>query len=242
GDTVIISSLNIYSCQLKFFRHFPLLIIFISILHAADTPQIFHQTPEKLYYDQFGWIHCVVDPGSYQLIDVSIFIKDDVKNLYTEYPMVNDNGVYTFQLIPEMVLTDSFIYFITAEFSGFSLLAFPEENPKINPVIVPIIQEKRSAKVIAVQDVAKLFCDLGRNIGNIQNVTIYTRYGQSGRFNPEPMIFNKGRFQYTVRETSDKNSKLYYYIVILFDDQTTLSCPSDEFDRNPDYRILNGRR
>ncbi len=156
--------------------------------------------------------------------------------------MPNDNGVYTFQLIPEMVQSDSFIYFITTEFSDFSLLAFPSKNPKINPIMVPVVQEKRSAKVIAVQDVAKLFCDLGRNIENVQNVTIYTRYGQTGRFNPEPMIFNKGRFQYTVRKSSDKNLKLYYYIIILFNDQTTLSYPSDEFDKNLDYRILNGRR
>ncbi|MBU0710359.1 hypothetical protein KJ762_05430 [bacterium] len=227
---------------MKYFRQFPLLIFLASILHAGDIPQIYHRVPDKFYYDQFDWIHCVVDPGSYQLIDVGIFIKDDIKNLYTEYPMINDNGVYTFQLIPEMVQTDSFIYFITAEFSGFSLLAYPEENPKTNPVIVPIVQEKRSAKVIAVQDVVKLFCDLGRNIDNVQNITIFTRYGQTGRFNPEPMVFNKGRFQYTLRESSDKNSKLFYYIVILFDDQTTLSYPSDEFDKNMDYRILNGRR
>jgi len=227
---------------MKYFRHFSLFIIYISILHAADTPQIFHQVPDKFYYDQFDWIHCVVDPGSYHLLKVSIFIKDKSENFYTEYSMPNDNGVYTFQLIPEMVQSDSFIYFITTEFSDFSLLAFPSKNPKINPIMVPVVQEKRSAKVIAVQDVAKLFCDLGRNIENVQNVTIYTRYGQTGRFNPEPMIFNKGRFQYTVRKSSDKNLKLYYYIIILFNDQTTLSYPSDEFDKNPDYRILNGRR
>jgi len=227
---------------MNYFRHFSLLIILASVLHAADTPQIYHQVPEKLYYDQFDWLRCVVDPGNYHLLKVSIFIKDKSKNFFTEYRMPNDNGVYTFQLIPEMVQADSFIYFITAEFSDFSLLAFPMENPKTNPIVVPVIQEKRSAKVITVQDVAKLFCDLGRNIENVQSVTIFTRYGQTGRFNPEPMVFNKERFQYTVHEFSDKNSKLYYYIVILFVDQTTLSYPSDEFDKNPDYRILTGRR
>ena len=226
---------------MKFYRHF-ILLASISILFAEETPQIFHQVPDKLYYDQFDWMHCVVDPGNYRLINVNIFIKDNFENLFTEYLMINEDGVYTFQLIPEMVQTDSFIYFITAEFSDFSLLAFPEENPKINPIVVPIVQEKRSAKVIAVQNVAKLFCDLGRNIDNIRNITIYTRYGQSGRFKPEPMIFNKGRFQYTVRESSQKNGRLYYYIIILFNDRTTLSYPSEEFNKNPDYRILNGRR
>jgi len=227
---------------MKYCQYVILVFFSTAFLNAGDMPQIFHQVPDQLYYEQFGWLHCVVDPGSYHLLKVSIFIKDKSENFYTEYSMPNDNGVYTFQLIPEMVQSDSFIYFITTEFSDFSLLAFPSKNPKINPIMVPVVQEKRSAKVIAVQDVAKLFCDLGRNIENVQNVTIYTRYGQTGRFNPEPMIFNKGRFQYTVRKSSDKNLKLYYYIIILFNDQTTLSYPSDEFDKNLDYRILNGRR
>jgi hypothetical protein len=227
---------------MKHSRYFVFLLITIAFLNAGEAPRIFHQIPEKLYYDQFDWINCVVDPGDYQLLNVSIFIKDDVEDFYTEYPMLFDNGVYVFRLIPEMVRTDSLIYFITAEFSDFALVAFPAENPKRNPVVVPIVREKRAAKVIAVRDVAKLFCDLGRDIDNIEDVTIYTRYGQTGRFQPEEMVFSKGRFQYAVRATSQKDTRLYYYIIIRYKDQTTLSYPSAEFEQNPDFRILKGRR
>ena len=220
-----------------------ILLFVISVIGKGGTvPQIFHRVPEKMYYDQFEWLNCVVDPGDYHLISVSVFIKDKIENFYTEYPMQPDDGIFIFKVIPEMVQADSFIYFISAEFSDFTLVAFPADDPKSNPLVIPVVQEKRSAKVIAIKDVSKLFCDLGRDFENVRKVTIYTRYGQTGRFQPEPMNLSKGRFQYTVRETGKKDDKLFYYIVILFTDQTTLSYPSEEFDRNSDYRILNGRR
>jgi len=226
---------------MKYSQQFLFIILFITVLNA-QAPQIYHQVPEKLYYDQFGWLNCVVDPGEYHLLGVSIFIKGKTENQFTEYPMRSEKGIFVFQIIPEMVSSDSFIYFISAEFSDFALVAFPADNPKENPIVVPVVEETRLAKIVDPNDVAKLFCDLGRNIDNIRTVTIYTRYGRGGRFKANPMTLSKERFRYTVKEPGEKNEKLYYYIVILFSDQTTLFYPSDEFENNPDYRILEGRR
>ena len=47
--------------------------------------------------------------------------------------MVNDKGVYAFRIIPEMVQSDSFYYFITAEFSNYSILAYPSNDFNNNP-------------------------------------------------------------------------------------------------------------
>jgi len=59
---------------MKYSQQFLFIILFITVLNA-QAPQIYHQVPEKLYYDQFGWLNCVVDPGEYHLLGVSIFIK-----------------------------------------------------------------------------------------------------------------------------------------------------------------------
>lgn len=224
-------------------RRFLLFILIVStLLNGQNKPQIFHQIPEKFYYGQFDWLRCVVDHGDYHLVKVSIFIKDQTRDFFTEYPLSNDNGLYVLQLIPEMLQTEYLIYFITAEFSDFALLAFPPENPKEYPVVVPIFQEKRAAKTISTREVAKIFCDLGQKIDNVQSVTIYIRYGQSGQFIPEPMAYQKGRFQYSVQKSPGKDEKLYFYIAIVFTDQTTLSYPSEEFEKYADYRILMGKR
>lgn len=224
-------------------RRFLLFILIgITLLNGQNRPQIFHQIPEKFYYDQFDWLRCVVDPGDYHLVKVSIFIKDQTSDFFTEYPLSNDNGLYVLRLIPEMLQTEYLTYFITAEFSDFSLLAFPPENPKEHPIVVPILQEKREAKTISTRKVAKIFCDLGQKIDHVQSVTIYTRYGQTGRFMPESMAYQKGRFQYSVRKSPGKDEKLYFYITIVFTDQTSLSYPSQEFEKYADYRILMGKR
>lgn len=213
-----------------------------AVQNAQNRPQIFHQVPENFYYDQFDWLRCVVEPGDYHLLNVRFFIREPDKTFFTEYQPINDGGVYTLRIIPEMVQGDSFSYFITAEFSDFSLVAFPAENPEEHPIVVPIVQEKRAAKVISTAEISKIFCDLGQTIDHVQSVTIYLRYGQSGRFTPEPMKYQKERFQYAVRKNTGKENKLYFFIIILFRDQTTLAYPSVEFDRHPDYRILMGRR
>ncbi|MGC9364636.1 MAG: hypothetical protein ACP5FZ_08725 [Fidelibacterota bacterium] len=220
-----------------------MLIFALSVVpNAQNRPQIFHQIPKTFSYEQFDWLRCVVESGDYHLLNVRFFVREPDKTFFTEYQPINEDGVYTLRIIPEMVRGDSFSYFITAEFSDFSLIAFPAENPEEHPIVVPIVQEKRAVKVISTAEISKIFCDLGQNIDPVQSVTIYLRYGQSGRFAPEPMKYQKERFQYAVRESTGKDEKLYFFIIILFKDQTTLSYPSEEFDRHPDYRILMGRR
>ncbi len=223
-------------------RIFINILLFSFISFASNSPQLYHQQVEELAYNQFDQITCVVEPGSLQINSVKIFIRFEEGELFNEYTMVNDKGVYAFRIIPEMVRSDSFYYFITAEFSDYSIVAYPADNPKENPIIVPVVEPKRVARKIAVKKVEKIYCDLGRNIEKVRSVTIYTRYGKKGRYSLTPMTFSSGRFQYKVLPPSKKNQILLYYIVIKYMDHTLLSYPSNDFDNNPDYRVLQGRR
>ncbi len=219
------------------------LTLLLSTLFAEDRPKIFHRPSQKYYYNQFDRVTCIVDPGQLRIKAVNIYIKENPKKkVFTEYAMYNDNGVYTFQIIPEMTEADSFIYFITAEFSNFSLLAFPENEPKVNPLSVPIVQMERAVITVNTNEVEKIFCDLGRNIKNVKSVTIFTKYGAANQFNPVIMKYTKERYQYTVVPPSADISELSYYIIVEYNDFSILMYPSADFENNPDYRILNGRR
>jgi len=223
-------------------RIFINILLFSFISFASNSPQLYHQQVEELAYNQFDQITCVVEPGSLQINSVKIFIRFEESELFNEYSMVNDKGVYAFRIIPEMVRSDSFYYFITAEFSDYSIIAYPADNPKENPIIVPVVEPKRVARKIAVKDVEKIYCDLGRNIEKVRSVTIYTRYSDKRRYSSTPMALSGGRFQYKVLPSSKKNQILFYYIVIKNMDHTLLSYPSNDFDNNLDYRVLQGRR
>ena len=223
-------------------RIFINILLFSFISFASNSPQLYHQQVEELAYNQFDQITCVVEPGSLQINSVKIFIRFEEGELFNEHTMVNDKGVYAFRIIPEMVRSDSFYYFITAEFSDYSIVAYPADNPKENPIIVPVVEPKRVARKIAVKKVEKIYCDLGRNIEKVRSVTIYTRYRNKGRYSSNPMALSGGRFQYKVLPPSKKNQILLYYIVIKYMDHTLLSYPSNDFDNNPDYRVLQGRR
>ncbi len=223
-------------------RIFINILLFNSISFASNSPQLYHQQVEKLAYNQFDQITCVVEAGSLQINSVKIFIRFEEGDLFNEYSMVNDKGVYAFRIIPEMARSDSFYYFITAEFSDYSIVAYPADNPKENPIVVPVVEPRRVAKKIAVKKVEKIYCDLGRNIEKVRSVTIYTRYEKKGRYSSAPMALSGGRFQYKVLPPSKKNRILFYYIVIKYMDHTLLSYPSNDFDNNPDYRVLQGRR
>lgn len=223
-------------------RIFINILLFNFISFASDSPQLYHQQVNELAYNQFNQITCVVEAGSLQINSVKIFIRFEEGELFNEHTMVNNKGVYAFRIIPEMVRSDSFYYFITAEFSDYSIVAFPADNPEENPIVVPVVEPKRIAKKIAVKKVAKIYCDLGRNIEKVRSVTIYTRYNNKGRYSSIPMALSGGRFQYKVLPLSKKNRVLFYYIVIKYMDHTLLSYPSNDFNNNPDYRVLQGRR
>ncbi|MBU4445434.1 hypothetical protein KJ656_10180 [bacterium] len=214
-------------------RTFINILLFNFISFASNSPQLYHQQVEELAYNQFDRITCFVEPGSLQINSVKIFIRFEEGELFNEYTMVNDKGVYTFRIIPEMVRSDSFYYFITAEFSDYSIFAYPADNPEENLIVVPVVEPKRVAKKIAVKDVEKIYCDLGRNIGKVRSVTIYTHYGKNGRYSLTPMALSGGHFQYNVSPPSEKNQILFYYIVIKYMDHTLLSYPSDDLDNNP---------
>jgi len=223
-------------------RIFINILLFNFISFASDSPQLYHQQVEELAYNQFDQITCVVEAGSLQINSVKIFIRFEEGELFNEYSMVNDKGVYAFRIIPEMVRSDSFYYFITAEFSDYSIVAFPADNPEENPIIVPVVEPKRVARKIVVKDVEKIYCDLGRNIEKVSSVTIYTRYSDQERYSLTPMALSGGRFQYKMLPPSNNNQILFYYIMIKYMDHTLLSYPSNDFDNNPDYRVLQGRR
>jgi hypothetical protein len=209
---------------------------------AASAAQIYHQQPELIPYSQYSKLTCLVEPGDLKVNTVKIFVRNTPKELFSEFGMYNDNGVYTFQVIPEMARSDSFYYFITAEFSDFSIVAYPATNPEDNPVVLPVLQPLRTARKISAVEVAKIFCDLGRNLNNIQSVNIYTRHQDKGVYTPTPMTLSKERFQYTVSPPSAKNQNCYYYILIEFSDHSILAYPSDEFDKYGDFRVFQGQR
>lgn len=108
-----------------------------------NKPHIYHVPLKKLPYNKFSEIECVVEPGSQKLKTVKIFIRDSRERIFKEFPMKYKNGRYIFKLIPEMVRAKYLYYFITAEFTNFSIVAFPHENPQKNPVKVNIIKTKR---------------------------------------------------------------------------------------------------
>ena len=219
-----------------------LVLLSVSIV-ASDRPEVSHRPSQKYYTNQFDRVTCLVDPGSLKIKTVNIYIKEDPrKEVFTEYNMFNDNGVFTFQIIPEMTETDSFIYFITAEFSDFSLLAFPENDPKHHPIAISITQIERSVVMVNANEVEKIFCDLGRNIDDIKSVTIFTKYGDADQFDPSLMKYTKERFQYTVLAPTPEISELSYYIIIEYLDYSILIYPSEDFSSNPDYRVFNGMR
>ena len=217
------------------------LLLFISFTTAA-TPNIHHQQPAAINYNQFSKLTCVVEPDGLQIKTVKIFFRNTNKELFSEFNMYNDDGIYTFQIIPEMARSDSFYYFITAEFSDFAIQAYPANNPAENPIALPIVQPQRAAKKILAAEVSKIFCDLGRNLNNIQSVNIYTRYQDKGAYTKNPMLLSEERFQYSVLPPSGKNQNCYYYILIEFTDHSILSYPSDEFDQHSDYRVFQSRR
>jgi len=217
------------------------LLLLISFT-AAATPNIHHQQPAAINYNQFSKLTCIVEPDGLQIKTVKIFFRNTKKELFSEFNMSNDNGTYTFQIIPEMARSDSFYYFITAEFSDFSIQACPANNPAENPIALPIVQPQRAAKRIAAAEVAKIFCDLGRNLNNIQSVNIYTRYQDKGAYTKNPMLLSEERFQHTISPPSGKNQNCYYYILIEFNDHSILAYPSDEFDQHGDYRVFQSRR
>jgi len=217
------------------------LLLLISFTTAA-APNIHHQQPAAINYNQFSKLTCVVEPDGLQINTIKIFFRNTRKELFSEFSMYNDNGVYTFQIIPEMARSDSFYYFITAEFSDFSIQACPANNPTENPIALPIVQPQRAAKKISATEVAKIFCDLGRNLNNIQSVNIYTRYQDKGAYSKSAMLLSEERFQYTISPPSGKNQNCSYYILIEFTDHSILSYPSDEFDRHGDYRVFQSRR
>jgi len=217
-------------------------LLFLISFTTTATPNIHHQQPAAINYNQFSKLTCVVEPDGLQIKTVKIFFRNTKKELFSEFNMYNDNGVYTFQIIPEMARTDSFYYFITAEFSDFAIHAYPENNLEVNPIALPIVQPQRTARKISAAEVAKIFCDLGRNLNNVQSVNIYTRYQDKGAYTDNPMKLSEERFQYTVSPPSVKNQSCYYYILIEFTDHSIISYPSDEFDKHGDYRVFQGRR
>jgi hypothetical protein len=219
------------------------LILLSALIIAGERPEILHRPSGQYYTNQFDRVTCVVDPGEVQIKAVKIHIKENPKkDLFTEYAMFNDGGVYTFQLIPEMTMADSFVYFITAEFSDFSLLAYPENNPKLHPIAVPITAMERSVETIDIYEVTKIYCDLGRDIEDVKGVTIFTKYDSAQQFDPQPMRYTKERFQYMVKAPSPENSELIYYIIIEYTDRSILMYPSANFDSRPDYRVFYGQR
>ena len=217
------------------------LLLLISFTTAA-APNIHHQQPAAINYNQFSKLTCVVEPDGLQIKTVKIFFRNTNKELFSEFNMYNDDGIYTFQIIPEMARSDSFYYFITAEFSDFAIQAYPANNPAENPIALPIVQPQRAAKKILAAEVSKIFCDLGRNLNNIQSVNIYTRYQDKGAYTKSPMLLSEERFQHTIAPPSGKNQNCYYYILIEFTDHSILSYPSDEFDQHSDYRVFQSRR
>jgi hypothetical protein len=218
------------------------LLLLTSFVIAA-TPDIHHQSPAAINYNQFSKLTCIVEePDGLQIKTVKIFIRNTKKELFSEFNMYNDDGVYTFQIIPEMARADSFYYFITAEFSDFSIQACPENNPEDNPIALLVVQPQRTARKISAAEVAKIFCDLGRSLNDIQSVTIYTRYQDKGAYSDSPMKLSEERFQYAVSSPTAKNQSCYYYILIEFTDHSIISYPSSEFDEHGGYRVFQSRR
>lgn len=112
----------------------------------AKRPRIYHIPPKKLPYNKFSVIECVVESDSLKLKTIKIFIRNSRERIFKEFPMQYKDGKYIFKLIPEMVRAKYLYYFITAEFTNFSIVAFPPDNPQKNPVKVNMVKTKRVQK------------------------------------------------------------------------------------------------
>lgn len=182
-----------------------------------------------------------MDPGSHELRGVFIALRNSEDRSYSEYPMHSEKGIYTLRIIPEMVRSDTLRYYIRAEFADFAVVAYPEKNPTENPLRVPIEEPRIIAKKIPVERYEKIFCDLGRDIDNIQSVTIYTRWNTSRYYHKSPMTLSAGRFQYSIDPPSRKEKYLYYYIIVTYTDLATIYYPSEQEITIP-VRVYHGRR
>ncbi len=115
-------------------------------IKSAKKPRIYHIPPKKLPYNKFSEIECVVESGSQKINTVKIFIRNSKERIFKEFPMQYKDGRYVFKLIPEMVRAKYLYYFITAEFTDFSIVAFPPDRPQKNPVKVNMVKTKRVQK------------------------------------------------------------------------------------------------
>lgn len=106
---------------------------------------IFHVPVKTLPYNQFSELECVVEPGLKKTTTVKIFIRNSRERTFKEFPMQYHKGKYFFKIIPEMVQARRLYYFIVAEFSDFSIIAYPSDKPHKKPIRVKLY--KKAVKV-----------------------------------------------------------------------------------------------
>ena len=109
-----------------------------------QNPKIHHILPKYLPYNSFSKIECVVETADKSLNRINIFIHNSRERNFKEFPMYLSEGKYIFDLIPEMVRANYLYYFFVAEFSDYSIVAYPEKNPDKNPIRIRL--KKRAKK------------------------------------------------------------------------------------------------
>lgn len=101
-------------------------------------PQLYHVPPSKIKADSSLVITCIVESDSIEIKSVSLLFKINNDSLFKEFTLKPNQNIYSLQIPPDMLEGEYFVYFIVAEFEDGSVLAFPPDNPNINPIKIPI--------------------------------------------------------------------------------------------------------
>lgn len=99
------------------------------------TPLVFHH-PEKVIFNTRPYdIDLFVDFKNEKINSVSLFIKTDVSNSYTEYSMGVTRGRYRYRFDPNKTPVKNIEYFFIVTLKDFSIYAAPlDKNGYIKTV------------------------------------------------------------------------------------------------------------
>ncbi|PIS28143.1 MAG: hypothetical protein COT43_07115 [Candidatus Marinimicrobia bacterium CG08_land_8_20_14_0_20_45_22] len=106
---------------------------------GAETPRIFHASPDSLQNARADSVECILQSGDLQIRKVSIFIRNDRWEMFRERPMEYRSGRYVYDIDPETATGQYLLYFILVEFGDYSVVASPAESPEKQPHRVPLV-------------------------------------------------------------------------------------------------------